>query len=111
MVTTTQRVVPVGRGDHLIALTVHRADDLETTRALAALRATVAAQALTIAGQAATIADLEAEIAAGRRWYLLRRPTWEAPGWALPALGLLAWLGAALAETIDAVWDCRPVGE
>src|SRR5690349_15197613 len=105
--TTTARVVPVGRGDRLLSLHVYHADDLATTRELGALRATVAAQALTIAAQAAEIGELEARLSAGPRWYLVRRPAWRAPEWALGALGLLTWLG----EAVDAVWDCRPIGE
>lgn len=107
MATIIGPVIPVGRGDNVVALHVYDADDLATTRALAGLRATVAAQALTIARQAAEIAELEARLGEGRRWYVLRRPAWSAPDWALGALGLVTLAGAR----IDALWDCRPLGE
>lgn len=93
--TTIRRVVPVGRGDGIVAYHVYHADAVTSASTIRQLRATVAAQALTIAGQDRVIAEQAAELAARPRWLVVRRPTWRAPGWALGPLALLACFWAS----------------
>jgi hypothetical protein len=105
----TMKIMPVGRGDHIISLAVYHADDLATTRELAALRAKVADQALTIACQAGHIGALEAELAARPRWAVVRRAAWVGPGWLQTTLAWLIVARSRLGPACDALYQGGPL--